>query len=148
MRMTTTNRRRMRARRRREGAVLTEAILVCASFVLMLGLLIFVHQLGLARIHAFQKARAEAWANSMAGCPSGDVGMREWMNGVTTGEVPMPNAFMPDTTATSAVHDTMLGLSRQLIDIDAEVSIPCRNEPPVADGNPTAFANELFGGDL
>jgi hypothetical protein len=58
-----------RARRRRQqGAVLVEGVIVAASFVVLLGCLFVVHRYCSLQLSMLDDARKHAWQKSMAGC--------------------------------------------------------------------------------
>jgi hypothetical protein len=135
-----------RRRKRREGAVLIEAIMVSSLFILMCGVLSFVHANGLARIHTFQKARADAWQKAEAGCPSGSFGVGDVVQGIANGDLPLPDAFMPGQYADGSASETVIAPSNQNIPVTSSVSIPCQAGPPTAQGNAGDWVDQLFGG--
>jgi hypothetical protein len=62
-----------RARLRRRGAVLVEALIVGGSLVVCMGCVLFAHRLYSAKFATMRQARLDAWARALPGCGGANI---------------------------------------------------------------------------
>jgi hypothetical protein len=126
----------MGTERRRQGAVMVEAIVVLSTMVLMLALILFVHNLASTDIQAAQTARSQAWTAAMNGCGEGGFDFKSMLRGLKSGELPIPDSFIPSHTAEGAAQGSVQrAFGRGLRRVAHTVKIPCSSKHTATEGD-------------
>lgn len=131
-----------RARARRQGGVLLEALIVLSTVMAIFGLMTMVHRAALADIDSLQQARADAWRHAAAGCPSGGVSLRDALAGLGRGELPLPDAYLPTHFSAATATRTARGVRGQAT---RSVRIPCNSQASSSDESAGDWVFDVLG---
>lgn len=82
-------------KRRREGAVLVEGVIVAASLVCLFGCVLIVRLYASLQLAKLDEAREEAWRNAMRGCGSEEPLLIDMARELVSGEFPFPDGIVP-----------------------------------------------------
>ena len=136
---------RSHERRRREGAVLVESIVVASALILMFACIGFVHRLAAADLHALQEARFQAFTDALDGCPDRGSSLQSVVSDLTSGGIPLPDAFVPSHSASATSERSVAGLLPGATrSVRHTLRIPCRTVPSREGQQPGSWLFELF----
>lgn len=82
-------------RRRQEGVVVVEGLIVSAALVCLFGCILVVHLYCQRQLEALDEAREAAWADAMRGCGSDEPVLKDMALEIIAGEFPFPDGLMP-----------------------------------------------------
>lgn len=123
-------------RKRQQGAVMVEALIVLSMLILMFALIIFVHDVASADIQAAQNARMQAWQRAMQGCSEDGFAFRSMLEGLKEGELPIPDSFIPSHTAEGASSATVRGVfGKHVRRVSHVLKIPCASKHTASEGD-------------
>jgi hypothetical protein len=112
--------------RRREGAVMVEAVMVASTFVLLLAVLAFMHRFALAAIEAQKEARHQAYTRALQGCVDNDMSLADAVGALRDGDLPIPSGISGGGTAQASASRSVPGLfNRGDKLVTSAVSMPC-----------------------
>ena len=124
-----------------------EALIVITVMTSIFGLMTAVHHSAVEDLNALQAARAAAWQRALAGCPSDGFSLRDLISGVANGDLPLPDAYLPNDFATGSESRRIEGgVGRAAIQVTRSVRIPCNATPASAQGSLEDWVFQLFGG--